>query len=70
MDQFIEESSNTLADLISIKGSTIAFLDPEVKIQKVDPSKRILRLSIGSIIENYVQCWEGELFVLIIGYNG
>lgn len=43
MDQFIEESKNTLADLISIKGSTIAFLDPEVKIKKVDPANRMLR---------------------------
>lgn len=46
MDQFIEESKNTLADLISIKGSTIEFLDPDVKIQKVDPSKRMLRFCL------------------------
>lgn len=45
MDQFIEESKNTLADLVSVKG--LALLDPDVKIEKVDPSKRILRLSIG-----------------------
>lgn len=44
MDQFIEESKNTLADLVSVKG--LALLDPDVKIEKVDPSKRILRLSI------------------------
>lgn len=43
MDQFIEESKNTLADLVNIKG--LALLDPDVKIQKVDPSKRILRWS-------------------------
>lgn len=35
-----------MADLISIKGSTIEFLDPDVKIQKVDPSKRMLRFCL------------------------
>lgn len=43
MEQFIEESKNTLADLVTIKGS-VAVLDPNLIITKVDPSHRILRL--------------------------
>lgn len=43
MEQFIEESKNTLAELVTIKDS-VAVLDPNMIIQKVDPSKRILRL--------------------------
>lgn len=44
MDQFIEESRNTLADLVTIKGS-VNIIDPDVKITKVDPSKRMLRFN-------------------------
>lgn len=54
MDQFIEESKNTLADLISIKGTSIAFLDPDLNIQKVHPSNRILRLSLQAMTRSMI----------------
>ena len=55
MDQFIEESKNKLADLISIKGgSALAFLDPDVHFQKVDPSKRLLRWSPITLLLKYI----------------
>ena len=56
MDQFIEESKNKLTDLISIKGgSALAFLDPDVHFQKVDPPKRLLRWSPMTFLLKYTR---------------